>query len=309
MMSQSREPQSDILAPAAIGIRSGPDLARIPLHPPTGRARSVPGAAPSVVGGPVGPGAAEVSSETATLSIARTPGDGRSRSWDRGPGRLRQELSPASTGTPTAEEVEDPAPILAEPAGPAPLGVEPPAGLPGQPGACLVNAAMPYSRSGILRSSTGTVGEKFEVRAEWRSDPALGRGETSYCAAECGEYHQFVKGHMRSSANKDGSNLKDVSAKIFGGVALDENVFQEDGLDSNPKARYGHRNEPRTMDEQYDPTRATGPRYVGRDFPNVSIGTFADIDLTFLGKLVDTCNRTESVSDPWRVQYRGVIRP
>jgi hypothetical protein len=209
--------------------------------------------------------------------------------------------------TAAAEGVEDPEASSVEPTGPP--RVEPQAELPGKPGACVVNAAIPYGRSGILRSSTGTVGEKFEVRAEWRSDPATARGETSYCAAECGEYHQFVRGHMLSSANQDGSNLKDVSGKVFGGVPLEENVFHEDGLDSNPRARYGHRNEPQTMDEKYEPTRATGPKYTGRDFPNVSIGTFADIDLTFLGKLVDTCKGTESVSDPWRVQYRGVIRP
>ncbi len=183
--------------------------------------------------------------------------------------------------------------------------------LPGAPNACVVNAMtmIPYSRSGILRSSAGTVGEKFEVRVEWKSAPAMARGKTSYCAAECGEYHQFIKGHMRASPNKDGSGMSDVSSKIFGGIPLDENVFREDGLDRNPNARYGHRKEKQTMDEEYKPNRAAGTEYVGRDFPNVSIGTYADIDLTFLGKFVDVCNGTETLSDPWRVQYNGVIRP
>jgi hypothetical protein len=208
--------------------------------------------------------------------------------------------------TPAAPDETTPAPDASRESPAEPLSGE----LPGRPGACVFQAALPYSRSGITRSQTGTVGEHFEVRAEWRSDPAVTRSPTtSYCAAECGEYHQFIKGHMLSSPNKDGSNATDVSGTVFGGVPLEENRFHEDGLDKKPQARYGHRKERQTMDEAYQPDRATGPKYIGRDFPRVSIGTFADIDVTFLGRLVDTCNKTETMSDTWRVKYRGVIRP
>lgn len=220
----------------------------------------------------------------------------------------------ASTGEPsdeadaTAVEPENATPAQSGPreSSAEPLSDE----LPGRPGACVFQAAMPYSRGDITHSPYGTVGEHFEVRAEWRSDPAVTRSPTtSYCAAECGEYHQFIRGHMLSSSNTDGSNPTDVSGKVFGGVPLEEKTFHEDGLDRNPQARYGHRKERRTMDEDYEPDRATGPRYTGRDFPRVSIGTFADIDVTFLGKLVDTCKKTETQSDTWRVKYRGLIRP
>lgn len=166
---------------------------------------------------------------------------------------------------------------------------------------------MPYSRSGIIRSATGSVTEDFEVRVQWSSDKY--RGESSYCAAECGEYHQFVKGYMKSSSNQDGSGMTDVSGKVFGGKPLNPNAFQEDGRDNDANARYGHRKEKQTMNEKYEPDRATGTRYVGKDSPGVLIGTFADFDLTFLGKIVDTCNGTETLSEPWRVAYRGVIRP
>jgi len=181
--------------------------------------------------------------------------------------------------------------------------------LPGAPSACVVNSFMPYSRSGILRSPHVEVGEQFEVRVEWQNTPPSLRGESSYCAAECGEYHQFIKGHMLSSSNADGSNPTDVGAKVFGGLHLDENTFQEDGLDGNPAARYGHRAEKQTMDETFSPDRATGPKYIGRDFPRVMIGTFADIDVTFEGRLADTCNNTETAAGTWRVQYRGLIQP
>jgi hypothetical protein len=195
-------------------------------------------------------------------------------------------------------------------AGASPLADNLTPNLPGAPTACLVQAELPYSRSGIIRSSTGEVGERFEVRAEWSSAPPASRGESSYCAAECGEYHQFIKGHMRSSSNQDGSDLTDVGIKLFGGLALDEKQFREDGRDTNPDARYGHRSEKQTMDEKYEPDRLTGTKYIGKDFPRVMIGTFADIDITFRGDIVDTCNNDKTLmSDTWRVQYRGVIRP
>jgi hypothetical protein len=179
--------------------------------------------------------------------------------------------------------------------------------LPGNPSACVVSAAMPHSRSGIKRTSTGDVFEDFEVRIEWKNDP--GSDVQSYCASGCGEYHQFVKGYMKSGSNKDGSDLKDVGGTVFGGVKLDPGTFNEDGLDGKPKARYGHRDEKQTMNESFSPTREHGTLYVGKDSPGVFIGTFADFDLTFVGKLVDRCNGTETESDPWQVAYRGVIRP
>jgi hypothetical protein len=259
------------------------DLCRIPVH----RAADAP------------------SAESGNAGLSGSSGALRSK---------RPDTGTAHSGS-ASESSESTDPIATSDAGPAERtsdepSAEPQSGnLPGAPGACLIQAALPYSRSGIRRSSTGTVGEVFQVRAAWRSDPAVSRGKSSYCAAECGEYRQFIRGHMLSSANKDGSNATDVSAKIFGGKRLDENVFREDGLDRNPKARYGHRNEPQTMTEKYEPDRASGPKYTGDDFPNVSIGTFADIDLTFLGQLVDTCNKTVTMSDTWQVQYRGVIRP
>ena len=180
----------------------------------------------------------------------------------------------------------------------------------GDPHACVVSEDIPFNRSGIIRSAAGTVGERFEMNVDWASAPLQSRGpQSSFCAAECGEYHQFVKGHMLSSSNKDGSNPQDVSAALFSGAKLDPTTFQEDGLDRNPKARYGHRKEPTTMSEKYEPDRPTGPKYRGSDFPNVSIGTFADIDLTFLGKTVDTCNKIDTSSKTWTVKFRGIIRP
>jgi hypothetical protein len=74
---------------------------------------------------------------------------------------------------------------------------------------------------------------------------------------------------MLASSNKDGSNPQDVSATLFGGAKLDQTTFHEDGLDRDPKARYGHRSEPTTMNEKYEPNRAIGNKYSGKDFPNI----------------------------------------
>jgi hypothetical protein len=199
--------------------------------------------------------------------------------------------------------------LAVDDAGAPPPPVNPTAALPGAPFACLVTAKLPSKRSGIIRDATGFVGESFEVEAEWQSTPAVGRGETSYCAAEVTAYNQFVKGHMRSSSETDGSKSIDVSPKLFGGMSLDEYIFREDGRDDNPDARYGHRDEQQTMSEKYEPTRREGTKYTGKDFPHINTGIFADLDLSFRGDIVDTYNKAVSSSATWRVQYRGLIRP
>ncbi len=179
--------------------------------------------------------------------------------------------------------------------------------LPGTARSCPTNVAIPASKGPVVRDASGTVGERFTMRAEWQSAPY--RGESSYCAAECGEYHQFVRGHMLASSYPDGSNPNDVSPTMFGGQKLDPVQYKEDGRTGNPAARYGHRDEPTTMNEQYLPDRKTGPTYKGEDFPSVSTGTWADIDLDFLGKTVDTCAGTDTSTHQWRVAYQGLIRP
>jgi hypothetical protein len=88
------------------------------------------------------------------------------------------------------------------------------------------------------------------------------------------------------------------------------NTFHEDGVDSNPAARYGHRSEKQTMTERYLPDRPSGTEYRGSDFPDISIGSFADIHLVFLGKTVDACNNDADTSQhTWTVNFRGKIRP
>ncbi|HEY5844931.1 MAG TPA: peptidoglycan-binding domain-containing protein [Mycobacterium sp.] len=229
-----------------------------------------------------------------------------------GPGPLPNVLPPCPAPVSDAENLAAPPTAPGLDSAPIPgVTCDPNSTKPaGDPHACVVSEDFPFNRSGIVRSAAGLVGESFEMNVEWASAPPQSRNpQSSFCAAECGEYHQFVKGHMLASPNKDGSKPQDVSASLFGGAKLDPTTFQEDGLDRKPQARYGHRKEPTTMNEKYEPDRLTGTKYFGKDFPNVSTGTFADIDLTFLGKTIDTCNGIETSNKTWAVKFRGIIRP
>jgi hypothetical protein len=181
--------------------------------------------------------------------------------------------------------------------------------LPGSPAACVTSALVPSWRSGIIRTVDGTVGERFAVKAEWDSAPF--RGESSYCAAECGEYRQYVRGRMLSSSYPDGRDPVDVSPVVADGGKIDPGTFKEDALDGDASRRYGHRDENQKGADRYDPEpRRSGPAYTGQDFPNISLGTWADIDLEFVGKTIDVCNGgKETSSNQWTVKYTGVIRP
>jgi Domain of unknown function (DUF4157) len=171
----------------------------------------------------------------------------------------------------------------------------------GTPGACVVREEIPASRSGIINGG-GTVGERFQVAIQWGNSPAAARDKPgSYCDCSCGEYRQYVKGHFIVNGNRE-------TAHLWGGAVLEDNVYHEDGLDKNPAARYGHRGEPITMDEEYRPDRENGCNYIGRDFPRVMIGSDTDMLFQFKGQTYDTCNQTFGPIHEWEVGYVGPIK-
>ena len=171
----------------------------------------------------------------------------------------------------------------------------------GAPGACVVREEIPASRSGLLNGG-GVVGERFTVGIQWRDSPAADRNKPgSYCDCACGEYHQFVKGHLIINGQRETWHL-------WGGAVLEDNVYHEDGLDKNPAARYGHRREPLTMDEDFLPNRDSGCTYVGRDFPRVMIGSDTDMLFQFKGQTYDACNQVYGPIHEWEVRYAGPIK-
>jgi|GEM_PF-1479415 len=171
----------------------------------------------------------------------------------------------------------------------------------GTPGACVIREEIPSSRSGIINGG-GTVGERFQVTIQWRDARPADRDKPgSYCDCSCGEYHQFVKGHFIVNGNRE-------TAHLWGGALLEDSVYHEDGLDKNPAARYGHRREPITMDEEFRPDRENGCTYIGRDFPRVMIGSDTDMLFQFKGQTYDACNQVYGPIHEWEVGYVGPIK-
>src|SRR5262249_3206405 len=119
-----------------------------------------------------------------------------------------------------------------------------------QPGACVVQEEIPANRSAIT-NRYGQLRQTFEMNIDWRNSP---RRAGSYCDCACGEYRQYIKGHLIIN----GVPQKE---KLWGGAVLEENVYHEDGRENDPDARYGHRDEPQKMDEQFIVDRPTGCSY------------------------------------------------
>jgi hypothetical protein len=139
------------------------------------------------------------------------------------------------------------------------------------------------------------------VGIQWRGSPESDRNKPgSYCDCACGEYRQYVKGHLIINGNRETWHL-------WGGAVLEDNVYHEDGLDKNPAARYGHRREPLTMDEDFQPDRENGCTYIGRDFPRVMIGSDTDMLFQFKGQTYDACNDIFGPIHEWEVRYAGPI--
>ncbi|MFB2976721.1 hypothetical protein [Microseira sp. BLCC-F43] len=170
----------------------------------------------------------------------------------------------------------------------------------GTPSACVVSEEIPTNRSGLINRG-GTVGERFQMNIDWRDSGSLARrSPTSYCDCSCGEYRQYIKGHVIINGRRE-------TIHLWGGAVLEENVYHEDGLERNPRGRYGHRNETQTTDEDFLPDRATGCSYRGRDFPRIMIGSEVDMLYQFKGQTYDSCNQTFGSIHEWEVRYVGPI--
>jgi hypothetical protein len=166
--------------------------------------------------------------------------------------------------------------------------------------ACVVSELIPKTRSGPINRG-GNAGERIGVEITWRDDiaPPPGVG-ASYCACRCGEYRQYVKGHLIINGRPE-------TEHVWGGAVIEEDVYHEDGLERDPAPRYGHRDEPLRMDEDFLPTRASGCTYVGRDFPRVMIGDQIDMVKKFKGQSFDACNNVSGPINEWEVRFVGKL--
>jgi hypothetical protein len=126
-----------------------------------------------------------------------------------------------------------------------------------------------------------------------------GPGET--CAA--GVYRQWVKGSFVINGSR-------VTHVLCGSVVLSAAEYREDGCPPSGSScagctAYGYR----TCDWGYtNPDRFTGSNYTMNDAPgfnNVRARDNYTVDLSFVGKLINTSNNTDLVSRTWTVIGSG----
>jgi hypothetical protein len=157
-----------------------------------------------------------------------------------------------------------------------------------KPRACITNERIPDNQTSF-QIFQGHAADHFEMNIDWNNTD-------SECECRCGEYRQFVKGHININGKKQPKLL-------WGGATLEENVYHEDG---DGTTRYGHRNEAETsIDRFIGPDRATGCSYRGRDMPGLEApsGTRLDMSLTFKGQTYDVCQNKFGQIHEWKVEF------
>lgn len=164
--------------------------------------------------------------------------------------------------------------------------------------ACVIRDEIPAAVTPVINRH-GQIRQTFQMNVDWRDDPPASKQPgTSYCDCACGEYRQYVKGHLIINGNRE-------TEYVWGGAVIEENVYHEDGIEGAPAKRYGHRDEPLTMNEEFLPDRAGGCSYRGKDAPGVFIGDQIDVLKQFKGQTYDRCNNTFGPVHEWEFRFVG----
>jgi enamine deaminase RidA (YjgF/YER057c/UK114 family) len=159
--------------------------------------------------------------------------------------------------------------------------------------ACVISETIPNIKVPTVVFD-GEVFMQTEVEIKWEQSPN--------CNCACGEYRQYVKGHMIIGG-------KPYKLALCDGATLQEDVYQEDG-DVQGNGCYGHRDRPGFQNDVFDqPNRSGGCHYLGKDQPRVPgpVGTMVDVDLKFKGQTYDKCaNKFGQIHD-WTFIYKGPL--
>ena len=169
----------------------------------------------------------------------------------------------------------------------------------GHPYACVVAEEIPVNLSPLINRQ-GQIRRTFDMRVAWRDDPQARGTASSYCDCRCGEYRQYVKGHLIVNGRPE-------TLHLWGGAVLEDNVWHEDGLDGDPVPRYGHRDEARHCNDDFPPNRATGCSYEGHDAPGVFFGSDIDVLFKFKGQTYDRCNDVFGAIHEWELRFVGQL--
>jgi Domain of unknown function (DUF4157) len=135
------------------------------------------------------------------------------------------------------------------------------------------------------------------------------------CSCSCGEYRQEVRGKF-TRAGKCEPNCGDNYPPICGVATPDPTIFYEDCRPvGSSVVKYGYRSIPlnlsRFVDPDGTPNQATGCVFFGSDSPGIEgkSGEVLGMDLTFRGRLIDTCNGNKILdSSTWTVFGTGTIQ-
>jgi hypothetical protein len=161
--------------------------------------------------------------------------------------------------------------------------------------ACVTSEQLPTEHRGMSLVPAEIEGlyhlhDFFRMNVSWNNN-------APDCDCRCGEYRQYVKGHIRI-------NGRDQVKRLANGAVLEERVYHEDG-DPNP---YGYRSSTGSGNDQFLPDRVSGCSYRGFDTPGIAdirTGTVLDVALTFKGQTYDVCRNTFGEIHEWSSAYHG----
>jgi hypothetical protein len=166
--------------------------------------------------------------------------------------------------------------------------------------ACVKEAVFPKDNFRVINRDQ--VGEQFRMHILWDN-------AAENCACCCGEYRQFVRGHIRVNGKDMADKQRGKKKLLSAGARLDDNHYHEDG--DGRGHRYGHRGEIGTKVDQFLQDRSSGCLYKGHDFPGITLefrpADVVDILLQFKGQTFDVCNNVFGNPKEWRVEIRQTI--
>lgn len=164
--------------------------------------------------------------------------------------------------------------------------------------ACVKSERIPDKHTGAY-GLQGLVNDYFEMNIDWDKSK-------SNCECGCGEYRQFVKGHIKVNGHP-------IKKKLYDGAVLEENKYHEDADDKGRP--YGHRDDKNiSIDKFIDPEhkvsdRATACSYRGHDMPGIQIASsfHLDMHLTFKGQTYDRCTNAFGEAHEWETEWNDLV--
>jgi hypothetical protein len=166
------------------------------------------------------------------------------------------------------------------------------------PHACVIGEQIPIRTRSIYSTDKG-VGMRTDVDITWQpANPGEIGPPIPYCACSCGEYRQYVKGHILR-------NGVSVEPTVADGATLEESTWHEDG----PKT-YGHRDrDARPGNAFAEPDRDSGCHFHAWDYPEVYAdpGDTLDVDVQFKGQTYDKCLERFGPIREWSFAYKGIL--